>query len=63
MGHMKNLKILSMYDFGVKKYLSENTNGYIKVNNKKDAKVFENKQALKIKMTLLNKEDFFIETA
>ena len=54
--------MLATYDFGVKKYLSENTNGYIKNISKKDAKIFENQQeALKVKITLLNKEDFFIE--
>lgn len=57
------MKVLSTYDYGFKKYLSDSKNGYIKVEAKKDAKLFLNEdEAINVKMTLLNKEDFFIET-
>ena len=55
--------ILITYIFGQKKYLAGNESGHITVEARKDAKVFKNKdEALKLKKTLLNSEDFFFET-
>lgn len=59
------MKILSTYDFGFKKYLADNKNktGYVKTSDKEEAKTFHDEvQALEVKITLLNKEEFFIES-